>query len=97
MRTVEMLARANASTIALMKYLDRLIVERRSHPKDDLLTALVEAEESGDRLSQEELVIHLSSTALTSSTSLDPLTRIWDSAMARITASEHRWRESKFS
>lgn len=36
-------------------YFSRLIAERRGAPKDDLLSALVEAEEAGDRLSETEL------------------------------------------
>jgi pimeloyl-[acyl-carrier protein] synthase len=37
-------------------YFLELIEERRRRPGDDLLTALVEAEEEGDRLTEEELV-----------------------------------------
>ena len=37
-------------------YLRALAAERRAHPGDDLLTALVEAEEDGDRLTEDELV-----------------------------------------
>ncbi len=36
-------------------YFSHLIAERRGAPKDDLLSALVEAEEAGDRLSEMEL------------------------------------------
>ncbi len=36
-------------------YFSGLIAERRGTPKDDLLSALVEAEEAGDRLSETEL------------------------------------------
>ncbi|MBK9179379.1 MAG: cytochrome P450 [Acidimicrobiales bacterium] len=38
-------------------YVTELIEERRSRPADDLLTDLIAAEEAGDRLSHEELVI----------------------------------------
>ena len=37
-------------------YLEGLIAQRRHDAQDDLLSALVAAEESGDRLSQEELI-----------------------------------------
>lgn len=37
-------------------YVSRLIAERRARPGDDLLSALIAAEEDGDRLSREELV-----------------------------------------
>ena len=38
-------------------YVRELIERRRSEPRDDLLTALIAAEEAGDRLSTEELVM----------------------------------------
>jgi cytochrome P450 len=38
------------------EYLRGLAAERRAHPGDDLMTALVEAEENGDRLTEDELV-----------------------------------------
>ncbi|KAA3664038.1 MAG: cytochrome P450 [Chloroflexi bacterium] len=40
---------------AFVHYLRQLFVERQQHPQDDLITALVEAEEAGDRLSESEL------------------------------------------
>lgn len=42
--------------IRLNRFLRGLIAERRRHKSDDLLSALVEAEEEGDKLSFEELV-----------------------------------------
>jgi cytochrome P450 len=39
-----------------VRYLRKLIARRREEPGDDLVTALVEAEEAGDRLSEDELV-----------------------------------------
>jgi cytochrome P450 PksS len=39
-----------------MRYLRRLIARRRVNPRDDLVTALVQAEEAGDRLSEDELL-----------------------------------------
>ncbi len=38
------------------EYLHKLAAQRRQQPKDDLMTALVEAEEAGDRLSEDELI-----------------------------------------
>lgn len=38
-------------------YLKSLIAERRAHPGDDLLTKMVHAEEQGDMLSEDEIVI----------------------------------------
>jgi cytochrome P450 len=40
----------------VIRYMRKLFAERRAHRKDDLVTALVQAEETGDRLSEEELV-----------------------------------------
>lgn len=39
----------------LLRYLRKLFAERRARPQDDLITALVQAEEAGDRLNEEEL------------------------------------------
>ena len=41
---------------SLLAYLRRLFAERRAAPRDDLLTALVQAEEEGDRLDEDELL-----------------------------------------
>jgi hypothetical protein len=41
---------------AFLRYLRRLIQMKRAAPADDLLTALVRAEEAGDQLSEDELV-----------------------------------------
>ncbi|MHB8342485.1 MAG: cytochrome P450 [Mycobacteriales bacterium] len=53
-------ARARSSEAALTAYLRDLVAKRRAHPDDSLLSALIAAEEEGDRLSHDELV----STAL---------------------------------
>lgn len=39
-----------------MRHLRALFAERRAHPRDDLVTALVQAEEVGDKLSEDELL-----------------------------------------
>ncbi len=44
------------ATIEFTDYLHKLIAERRAQPKDDLLTALIAAEEAGDRLTEAELI-----------------------------------------
>ena len=41
---------------ALFRYLRALFAQRRAEPRDDLVTALVQAEEAGDRLSEDELL-----------------------------------------
>ncbi len=53
--TVSMV-RALPSLLRFMRYLRKLIEEKRAHPEDDLLTALVQAEEAGDTLSEDELL-----------------------------------------
>jgi cytochrome P450 PksS len=40
----------------MIKFFERLIADRRANPGDDLLSALIAAEEEGDRLSEEELI-----------------------------------------
>lgn len=47
------------SIFALMRYLRRLIALRRRDPKDDLISALIAAEDGGDRLSESELIAML--------------------------------------
>jgi len=42
--------------IRFMGYLKRSIRERRAHPKDDLITALVQAKDGNDQLSEDEIV-----------------------------------------
>ena len=46
---------AQNSFIELSDYFREKVDELRSHPQDNLLNAMVEAEEAGDRLTQEEL------------------------------------------
>jgi cytochrome P450 len=47
----------NAASEELDDYVRAMIAERRSRPADDLLTDLIAAEEAGDRLSTDELVM----------------------------------------
>lgn len=47
------------NAIQMNRFFKRLIRLRQRQPADDLITALVQAEESGDRLSEEELVAML--------------------------------------
>ena len=48
--------RAIPSAIAFIRYIRRLVKARRSSPRDDLVTALVQVEEEGARLDEDELV-----------------------------------------
>jgi cytochrome P450 PksS len=46
--------------IAFLRYIRSLVKARRANPEDDLVTALVRAEEAGDQLSEDELVAMIS-------------------------------------
>jgi cytochrome P450 len=50
------LAEATAADARLEEYFAELVAERRAHPRDDLLTKLIEAEDKGDQLSERELI-----------------------------------------
>ncbi|MCU1448110.1 MAG: cytochrome [Acidimicrobiales bacterium] len=56
MRTPDVVRAADVATRELLVYLDGLIADRQAHPGDDLLSALIHAEEAGDRLSHRELM-----------------------------------------
>lgn len=55
--TPEAIERTNNSMMSFWDYASDLVRERRKQPQDDLTTALVRAEEAGDQLSEDELVI----------------------------------------
>lgn len=46
-----------ASMLEMKMYLEEVIAARRREPRDDLITMLVQAEEQGDRLSTDEMVV----------------------------------------
>lgn len=50
------LARATASTLELIDYLRTIVAARRRVRKDDLISALIAAEEDGDELTEDELL-----------------------------------------
>ena len=50
------IAQGNATVEAFLEYFRGLAVERRRVPRDDLLSALIEAEEHGSRLTEDELL-----------------------------------------
>ena len=54
------LLKAIPSLIAFLRYIRRLVRTRRAAPQDDLVSALVEAHEAGDRLSEDELLAMVS-------------------------------------
>lgn len=49
------LAKVIPNALALVRYLRKIIRVRRTDPGDDLVSALIQAEEAGDRLSEAEL------------------------------------------
>jgi len=54
--TPERTARAQETVYDATKYLTALADDRRRNPRDDMLTALVEAEDEGDTLSEDEFI-----------------------------------------
>jgi cytochrome P450 len=48
--------RAVPAALSFVRYLRNLVERRRADPEDDLITALIRAEEAGDRLSEDELL-----------------------------------------
>jgi cytochrome P450 len=58
-----MLPQLEQASTEFVEYVADLIQKRKGHPKDDLITKLIEAEEDGDRLSEEEMG-HLVSAVL---------------------------------
>jgi cytochrome P450 len=52
----EVAQRSAAGRHALSGYFRELIAERRAAPRDDMLSALIAAEEAGDKLNEEELL-----------------------------------------
>jgi cytochrome P450 len=54
--TPEVLAKADPAAAVVRDYLAGLAAQRRRAPRDDLISALVEAEDQGDRLTEDELL-----------------------------------------
>jgi cytochrome P450 len=46
----------SAASVAMAEYLTKLVADKRSDPGDDMVTALVQARDEGDRLDETELV-----------------------------------------
>ncbi len=55
----EFLNEVAGAGLAFIAYFAQLINERRQSPQDDLLSALIAAEEQGDKLTQEEVIVNL--------------------------------------
>lgn len=56
LQTQETVAGANAAVLALTKYIRGKVAERRRRPGEDLLSALIVAQEGGRRLTEPEVV-----------------------------------------
>jgi cytochrome P450 len=54
---IEVMRQGQRSMLEMRDYLVEIIDARRRDPRDDLITRLVQAEEEGDRLSRDELVV----------------------------------------
>jgi pimeloyl-[acyl-carrier protein] synthase len=54
---VAVMRQGQASMLAMKEYLEEIIEQRRREPADDVITMLVQAEEAGDRLSNDEMVV----------------------------------------
>src|SRR5215471_7391882 len=52
----EVLEAGDAATVAFYDYFRALVARRRKAPQEDVLSALIAAEERGDRLNEEELI-----------------------------------------
>ena len=56
--TAEQSAQAQLGVLSMVGYFAEIADQRRADPRDDLLSALLAAEEQGDRLSTEELLVN---------------------------------------
>ncbi|MCY3656611.1 MAG: cytochrome P450 [Chloroflexi bacterium] len=56
LNTEDALAAAREATVELIAYMDEIVAQRRAAPGADIMTALVQAEEGGERLSHDELL-----------------------------------------
>lgn len=54
---IEVMRQGQVSMLEMKVYLEAIIEQRRRHPQDDLITQLVQAEEEGDRLTVDEMVV----------------------------------------
>ncbi len=98
--TQEIRDAANTSFRAMMEFVGQLYEDRRSAPRDDLLTALISAEEGGERLSHDELIVlftnifggAIETTASLIASSVLELARHPDQA-AQLRADPDRWKK----
>ena len=54
---VTVMRQGQASMLAMKSYLEEIIEQRRREPREDVITMLVQAEEAGDKLTNDEMVV----------------------------------------
>ena len=81
--TPEVLSRADPAAATIRDYLAELVNERRRHPTDDLLSALVQAQAADDRLTDEEV---LSNAALLFAAGFETTTNLLANGLAALLA-----------
>jgi cytochrome P450 len=54
--TTEQVAEADRAALWVQDYFRELIAERRAHPREDMLSAMIAVEEAGDRLHEDEIM-----------------------------------------
>jgi cytochrome P450 len=81
--TADALERADSAAAQIRAYLSELVAERRRRPGADLLTALVVAEDAGDRLNEDEL---LSTAALLFAAGFETTTNLLGNGLVALTA-----------
>jgi cytochrome P450 len=81
--TPEVLSRADPAAATIRDYLAELVEERRRHPADDLLTALVQAQAADDKLTDEEV---LSNAALLFAAGFETTTNLLANGIAALLA-----------
>jgi pimeloyl-[acyl-carrier protein] synthase len=54
---IPIMRQGQASMLAMKAYLEEVIAARRKEPREDLITMMIEAEEAGDRLTTDEMVV----------------------------------------
>jgi cytochrome P450 len=84
--------RAQAAAMALAGYFNGLIEERRKDKRDDLISQLIRAEEEGDRLTPNELVVQSIGLLIAGFETTIGLIGLGAAALARHPAEQAKWR-----
>lgn len=92
MAPADVQARAQNAAISLAGYFDDLIAERRKDKRDDLLSQLIRAEEEGDRLTPNELIVQSIGLLIAGFETTIGLIGNGAAALARHPAEQAKWR-----